>query len=59
MNLQAPPELCREHFDNRKSYFESKAIKILKVLELVSTKVFTVISHILLELGNNTLAWIF
>jgi hypothetical protein len=30
-------------------------MKILKVPEFVSTKVFTVISHMLLELGNNTL----
>jgi hypothetical protein len=34
-------------------------MKILKVLEFVSTKVFTVISHTLLELGNNTLDGIF
>jgi hypothetical protein len=48
-----------KHFDNRKSNFDSKAMKILKVPEFVSTKVFTVISHMLLELGNNTLDWIF
>jgi hypothetical protein len=34
-------------------------MKILKVPEFVSTKVFTVISNMLLELGNNTLDWIF
>jgi hypothetical protein len=39
----------------RKSNFELKTMKILKVPEFVSTKVFTVISHMLLELGNNTL----
>jgi hypothetical protein len=34
-------------------------MKILKVPEFVSTKDFAVISHMLLELGNNTLDWNF
>jgi hypothetical protein len=59
LKLPAPPEKCCEHFDNRKSNFELKTMKILKVLEFVSTKVFTVISHMLLELGNNILDGIF
>ncbi len=59
LKLPAPPEECLEHFDNRKFNFELKTMKILKVPEFVSTKVCTVISHMLLESGNNTLSCIF